>query len=111
MIDGKLHTYWQASSTEKCEFHCIQIFLKDNIKLTNISLSSIGSRDDDFLKSVVIEVRAGGGNRSDSVIAKCDYLLTISNEYAICKMYTDARVQKIYGGTNEIMKELIARSL
>ncbi|MDP7042265.1 MAG: acyl-CoA dehydrogenase family protein, partial [Gammaproteobacteria bacterium] len=23
----------------------------------------------------------------------------------------DARVQKIYGGTNEIMKELIARSL
>ncbi len=33
------------------------------------------------------------------------------NEYAICKMYTDARVQKIYGGTNEIMKELISRSL
>jgi len=26
-------------------------------------------------------------------------------------MWTDARVQKIYGGTNEIMKELIARSL
>ncbi len=25
--------------------------------------------------------------------------------------YADARVQKIYGGTNEIMKELIARSL
>jgi alkylation response protein AidB-like acyl-CoA dehydrogenase len=26
-------------------------------------------------------------------------------------MYTDARVQKIYGGTNEIMKELIGRTL
>ncbi|WP_299354874.1 acyl-CoA dehydrogenase family protein [uncultured Shimia sp.] len=33
------------------------------------------------------------------------------NEYLISELYTDARVQKIYGGTNEIMKELIARSL
>lgn len=32
-------------------------------------------------------------------------------EYAIAQMWTDARVQRIYGGTNEIMKELIARSL
>ena len=32
-------------------------------------------------------------------------------EYPIAKMYADARVQKIYGGANEIMKELIARSL
>ena len=32
-------------------------------------------------------------------------------EYPIARMWTDARVQKIYGGTNEIMKELIARSL
>jgi len=32
-------------------------------------------------------------------------------EYPVARMWTDARVQKIYGGTNEIMKELIARSL
>ena len=32
-------------------------------------------------------------------------------EYAIAEMWTDARVQRIYGGTNEIMKELIARNL
>ncbi|ANI91269.1 acyl-CoA dehydrogenase family protein [Dietzia timorensis] len=32
-------------------------------------------------------------------------------EYPIARMYAGARVQKIYGGTNEIMKELIARSL
>lgn len=32
-------------------------------------------------------------------------------EYAVAEMWTDARVQRIYGGTNEIMKELIARSL
>ncbi|MDL5031743.1 acyl-CoA dehydrogenase family protein [Pelomonas sp. APW6] len=32
-------------------------------------------------------------------------------EYPIARMYADARVQKIYGGTNEIMKDLIARRL
>jgi len=32
-------------------------------------------------------------------------------EYPIANMYVDSRVQKIYGGTNEIMKEMIARSL
>ncbi len=33
------------------------------------------------------------------------------NEYPIAEMYRDARVQRIYAGTNEIMKLLIARSL
>jgi acyl-CoA dehydrogenase len=32
-------------------------------------------------------------------------------EYPIAQMYADARVQRIYGGANEVMKELIARSL
>ena len=32
-------------------------------------------------------------------------------EYPIARMYVDARIQKIYGGTNEVMKLLIARSL
>ena len=32
-------------------------------------------------------------------------------EYPIARLYADARGQRIYGGANEIMKELIARSL
>jgi acyl-CoA dehydrogenase len=32
-------------------------------------------------------------------------------EYPIARMYTDARVQRIYAGTNEVMKMLIARTL
>ena len=32
-------------------------------------------------------------------------------EYPIARMWADSRVQRIYAGTNEIMKELIARSL
>ncbi len=33
------------------------------------------------------------------------------NEYLVTRMFADARVQRIYGGTNEIMKELISRSV
>jgi alkylation response protein AidB-like acyl-CoA dehydrogenase len=32
-------------------------------------------------------------------------------EYPITRAYADARVQRIYGGTNEIMKEVISRSM
>jgi acyl-CoA dehydrogenase len=33
------------------------------------------------------------------------------NDYPIARIYKDARIQKIYGGANEIMKVLIARGL
>ena len=33
------------------------------------------------------------------------------NEYPIARMFRDSRVQRIYGGANEIMKVLIARTL
>ncbi|MFZ4605280.1 MAG: acyl-CoA dehydrogenase family protein [Caulobacter sp.] len=33
------------------------------------------------------------------------------SEYPIARMYRDSRVQRIYGGTNEVMKVLIARTL
>ena len=32
-------------------------------------------------------------------------------EYPIARLYADARVQRIYGGANEVMKDLIARRL
>jgi alkylation response protein AidB-like acyl-CoA dehydrogenase len=32
-------------------------------------------------------------------------------EYPVAKAYIDSRVQTIYGGTTEIMKEIIGRSL
>ncbi|CAJ61272.1 MULTISPECIES: acyl-CoA dehydrogenase family protein [Frankia] len=33
------------------------------------------------------------------------------NEYEIARLWRDSRVQRLYGGTNEIMKDLIGRSL
>ena len=32
-------------------------------------------------------------------------------EYPVARAYADARVSRIYGGANEIMKEIIGRSL
>jgi acyl-CoA dehydrogenase len=32
-------------------------------------------------------------------------------EYPIARAWADARVQRIYGGTTEVMKEIVARSL
>ena len=33
------------------------------------------------------------------------------NEYRVAKDYVDVRIQTIYGGTTEIMKEIIGRDL
>lgn len=33
------------------------------------------------------------------------------NEYAVCRRYTDARVSRIYAGSSEIMREIIARGM
>ena len=32
-------------------------------------------------------------------------------EYPIARLYADARVQRIYGGASEVMKELISRDV
>ncbi|MGH3858324.1 acyl-CoA dehydrogenase family protein, partial [Actinokineospora sp.] len=54
---------------------------------------------------------------SDRAMAAIDECLQLHggygymSEYAIARMWTDQRVQKIYGGTNEIMKEIIARTI
>jgi acyl-CoA dehydrogenase len=32
-------------------------------------------------------------------------------EYPISRAYVDARIQRIYGGTSEIMRELVARAV
>lgn len=55
-----------------------------------------------------------GSEQQGKVIDECLQLFGgygYMNEYLIARMYADARIQRIYGGTNEIMKEVIARSL
>lgn len=54
---------------------------------------------------------------SELLNAVCDQALQLHggagymNEYLIARLWRDARVTRIYGGTSEIMKEVVARSL
>ena len=46
------------------------------------------------------------------VIDECQQLFGgygYMNEYMVCRMFADSRVQRIYAGSNEIMKELASR--
>ncbi|MDH6679188.1 acyl-CoA dehydrogenase [Rhodococcus sp. LBL1] len=55
-----------------------------------------------------------GSDKQCEIIDRCLQLFGgygYCMEYPIARMYAAARVQKIYGGTNEIMKTLIARTL
>lgn len=55
-----------------------------------------------------------GSQTQNEVVHECLQLFGgygFMMEYPIARLYADSRVQMIYGGTNEIMKELIARSL
>jgi alkylation response protein AidB-like acyl-CoA dehydrogenase len=80
-----------------------------------------------FLDSCIVRFLAGQLDEASTAIAK--YWLTETqcqiidecvqlhggygymSEYPIARMWADSRVQRIYAGTNEIMKELIAWSL
>jgi len=55
-----------------------------------------------------------GSETQGKVVDECLQLFGgygFMNEYVVARMYADARVQRIYGGTNEIMKEVISRAL
>ena len=77
--------------------HCVESHLKGELTTTTASMAKYLLTD---LQCKVVDecVQLHGGY---------GYM----NEYPIARMFRDARVQRIYGGTNEIMKLLIARSL
>ena len=60
-----------------------------------------------FLGMSVPEEYGGAGVDDFRYSGGYGYML----EYPIARMYLDARVQSIYAGTNEIMKEIIGRSM
>ncbi|MBW3097462.1 acyl-CoA dehydrogenase family protein [Pseudohoeflea coraliihabitans] len=77
--------------------HCVDLHLKGELDAATASMVKYLTTD---LQCKVVDecVQLHGGY---------GYM----NEYPIARMFRDARVQRIYGGTNEIMKLLIARSL
>jgi alkylation response protein AidB-like acyl-CoA dehydrogenase len=80
-----------------------------------------------FVDRCVVELNAGELSAEDAAVAKwwctelqgrvVDRCLQLHGgygymtEYPIARAFVDARVTRIYGGTNEIMKEIVGRSL
>ncbi|WP_298431214.1 acyl-CoA dehydrogenase family protein [Ottowia sp.] len=77
--------------------HCIQRYLDGTLDAATASIAKLWVTD----KQVEII------DRCLQLFGGYGYMM----EYPIAQMYAAARVQKIYGGTNEIMKVLIGRSL
>lgn len=77
--------------------HCIQRTIDGTIDAATASMAKLHGTD----KQVEII------DRCLQIFGGYGYMM----EYPIAQMYASARVQKIYGGTNEIMKELIGRAL
>jgi len=77
--------------------HCIDLHLRGKLDATMASMAKLW----------VTEVQGRTVDECLQLHGGYGYI----NEYPIARMYADARVQRIYGGTNEIMKLLIARSL
>ncbi len=89
----------------KTEAHIARVFV-DNCLMRHLE----GNLD----ATTAAMVKWWCSQKQNEVIDECLQLFGgygFMDEYPISRMYADARVQKIYGGTNEIMKELIARSL
>jgi acyl-CoA dehydrogenase len=77
--------------------HCIERHLKHELDTATASMAKYWLSD-----------------LQNKIVDRCLQLFGgygFMDEYPISRMYRDARVQRIYAGTNEIMKVVIARTL
>ena len=77
--------------------HCVQLHIDGKLDAATASRAKYWTTD----------VQCDVIDRCLQLFGGYGYML----EYPIARLYAGARVQKIYGGTNEIMKELISRTL
>ena len=76
---------------------CLELLLKDQLDTATASMAKYWVSDlENQVMDECVQLFGGYG-----------YML----EYPIARAFVDARVQRIYGGTNEIMKEVIARAM
>ena len=77
--------------------HCIALHLKGELSAELAAMAKLqASEEQGVVVDQLLQLYGGYG---------------FMREYPIARAYIDARVQRIYGGTSEIMKEIIARTL
>jgi acyl-CoA dehydrogenase len=87
--DARVH----RSFVEECK----QLFMRDELDVPTVSMAKLACTEmQGRVADTCLQLHGGYG---------------FMREYGVSRAYVDARVQRIYGGTSEIMKELISRSV
>jgi acyl-CoA dehydrogenase len=76
---------------------CISLFMNGELDVATVSMAKVATTEmQGRVADTCLQLHGGYG---------------FMREYGVSRAFVDARVQRIYGGTSEIMKELIGRSL
>ena len=76
---------------------CTQLYLRGELDAATVSMAKLASTEmQGEVADGCLQLYGGYG-----------YM----REYGVSRAFVDARVQRIYGGTSEIMKELISRAV
>jgi alkylation response protein AidB-like acyl-CoA dehydrogenase len=89
----------------RAQIDAVQTFVDQCVLVANGNELSAG---------VASEVKLLASELEGRVLDECVQLhggAGYMEEHRICRMYQDARVTRIFAGTNEIMKEIVARSM
>lgn len=87
----------KANAAQSYVQHCAELYQQQALSVTEVAA----------LKCFVTDTQCEIVDQLLQLFGGYGYM----QEYPISRFYVDARVQKIYGGANEIMKEIVARSL
>ena len=95
-------------------------FVLAQAKIDELATAAFYERNLTLYKQDKLDVETAAALKafsSDMQMKVADNLLQLfggygyMTEYPISRFFTDARIQRIYGGTNEIMKEIVARGM
>jgi len=86
------------------EAHIARVFVDDCIaRVVAATLDTVAAL---MAKNWITDTQQGVLGECVQLHGGCRYM----NDCRICRVFADSRVQRIYGGSNQIMKELISRA-
>lgn len=95
-------------------------FVMAQVKIDELATAAFYERNVSLYQQGQLDVETAAALKSfstDMQMKVADNLLQLFGgygymaEYPISRFFVDARIQRIYGGTNEIMKEIVARGI
>ena len=92
-------------ATMRAELDMAQTYVDQCVLLLNAG--QLAAEDASAAKLLTSEIEARVMDECVQLHGGAGYM----TEYRICRMYTDARISRIFAGTSEIMREIIGRSL